>query len=240
MRLEMERVTAGYGENVVLRDASLVVPSGKAVALLGPNGAGKTTLLSVASGLLQPRAGRVLADRKDVTRAAPEERARLGVCHVTEGRAVFAGLTVRENLRLFSNPGCEKEGLERAVSAFPRLGERLMQVAGTMSGGEQQMLALARAYARQPDIVLLDEVSMGLAPIIVDEIFEFLDRLADEGTGILIVEQYVEKALRLADYVYLLVRGRIVLRGEPSELEGSDIFAHYLGAEAGEFAASHV
>jgi branched-chain amino acid transport system ATP-binding protein len=236
MRLELHRITAGYGETVALRDVSLVVPSGRAVALLGPNGAGKTTLLSVASGLLRARSGAVRADAADITQLPPERRNAAGLCHVTEGRSIFPGLSVRDNLRLFARPGAERPGLDKAVDAFPRLGERLSQIAGTMSGGEQQMLALARAYISDPAVILLDEVSMGLAPIIVDEIFEFLGRLAAAGTGLLIVEQYVNKALQLADYVYVLFRGRIVLAGQPVELEGTDLFTQYLGAETGQFA----
>ena len=231
MRLELKGLTAGYGDVIAVRDVSLVVPSGKAVALLGPNGAGKTTLLSCASGLIRPRSGSIVVDDVDITALAPERRASLGMCHVTEGRSIFGGLTVRDNLRMFSFPGREAEGLDRAVDAFPRLGQRMQQLAGTMSGGEQQMLALARAYARQPALILLDEVSMGLAPILVDEIFEFLARIAQEGTGLLVVEQYVHKALQLADYVYVLARGRVVLVGDPGELEGSEIFSQYLGSE---------
>jgi branched-chain amino acid transport system ATP-binding protein len=231
MRLELDRVTAGYGDSVALREVSLVVPSGRAVALLGPNGAGKTTLLSAASGLVGIRSGRVLLDRRDISTEALHRRSRQGMCHVTEGRAVFPGLDVRDNLRMFSAPGQEKEALERAVDAFPRLGQRLAQIAGTMSGGEQQMLALARAYARRSPLVLLDEVSMGLAPIIVDEIFEFLARLKNEGVSLLVVEQYAAKALAIADVAYLLVRGRIVLVGEPAEIAESDVFAQYLGGD---------
>jgi branched-chain amino acid transport system ATP-binding protein len=132
---------------------------------------------------------------------------------------------------MFSAKGQEKESIERAVDAFPRLGERLGQIAGTMSGGEQQMLALARAYARRAPLVLLDEVSMGLAPIIVDEIFDFLGRLKAGGASLLIVEQYAAKALAIADIVYVLVRGRVVLAGEPAEIANSDVFAHYLGGD---------
>jgi branched-chain amino acid transport system ATP-binding protein len=231
MRLELQNVTAAYGDTVALRDVSLVVPAGSVVALLGPNGAGKTTLLSVASGLLRPRSGRVLLDRQDVSERPVDSLVRQGLCHVTEGRSIFPGLTVRENLRMFAPLSEEGEAIERALQAFPRLGERLGQVAGTMSGGEQQMLALARAYVRQAPIVLLDEVSMGLAPIIVDEIFEFLGRIAAEGTSLLLVEQYVAKALDLASIVYLLVRGRIVFAGETAELAGTDLFAQYLGSE---------
>jgi branched-chain amino acid transport system ATP-binding protein len=230
MRLELSGVTAGYGDTVVLRDVDLVVPNGTAVALLGPNGAGKTTLLSVASGLVRPRSGKVLLDGDDVTEMSPDERVGRGLCHVTEGRSVFRALSVRDNLRMFARKGTEATSIEQATAAFPRLGERLDQLAGTMSGGEQQMLALARAYVSGASVILLDEVSMGLAPIIVNEIFAFLDRLAAEDRSLLIVEQYVSKALSLADHVHLLARGRIVFAGEPVELSGSDIFAGYLGS----------
>ena len=231
MRLELQGVSAGYGESLVLRDVDLVVPSGSVVALLGANGAGKTTLLSVVSGLLTPRAGEVRLDRAPVTALPATRRARAGVCHVPDARAIFGALTVRENLRLFSPAGAEAEGIDRAVSAFPRLGQRLHQQAGTMSGGEQQMLALARAYAGAPGLLLVDEVSMGLAPIIVDEIFAFLAAAARD-TSILIVEQYVAKALAIADFAYVLARGRIVHQGEAHEVGSSDLLAHYLGAEA--------
>jgi branched-chain amino acid transport system ATP-binding protein len=231
VRLELAHVTAGYGDSVALRDVSLIVPSGSVVALLGPNGAGKTTLLSVASGLLRPRAGHVLVDGHDVTGSPPDTIVGHGICHVTEGRSIFPALTVKDNLRLFA-PGDDRTAIERALSAFPKLGQRLGQIAGTLSGGEQQMLALARAYTRQAPLVLLDEVSMGLAPIIVDEIFEFLRLLANDGTSLLIVEQYVAKALSLAEVVYVLARGRMVFAGEPAEVAGTDIFARYLAVEA--------
>jgi branched-chain amino acid transport system ATP-binding protein len=233
MRLELRGITAGYGDTVVLRDVDLVVPSGTAVALLGPNGAGKTTLLSVASGLVRPRSGTVLLDGGDVTLLSPDERVGRGLCHVTEGRSVFRALSVRDNLRMFARKGTDAASIEAAIEAFPRLGERLDQLAGTMSGGEQQMLALARAYVSGASVILLDEVSMGLAPIVVNEIFAFLDRLAAENRSLLVVEQYVSKALALADHVHLLSRGRIVFAGEPVELQGSDIFARYLGSGSG-------
>ncbi|HKN89400.1 MAG: ABC transporter ATP-binding protein [Actinobacteria bacterium] len=232
MRLELDRVTAAYGDTIALRDVDLTVPTGSVVALLGPNGAGKTTLLSVASGLLRPRSGRVLLDDEDQTDTPPDGRVERGLCHITEGRSVFPGLTVADNLRMFAPPQRAKKAVERAVDAFPRLGERLGQLAGTMSGGEQQMLALSRAYAQQAPLIMLDEVSMGLAPIIVDEIFEFLGRLAAEGQSLLIVEQYVAKALALADFVYVLVRGRLVFAGEPGEADDGAILGHYLGAAA--------
>jgi branched-chain amino acid transport system ATP-binding protein len=231
--LVLERVSAGYGQATVLRDVSVVVPEGAVVAMLGPNGAGKTTLLRVASGLLHPMAGRVLLDGDDVTFSSPHARRALGICHIPEGRGIFPNLTVSENIRLFCRPCEESSGLERAVDAFPKLGQRLHQVAGTMSGGEQQMLALVRAYASPARVVLLDEVSMGLAPKLVEEIFAFLARLGAEGTSLLLVEQYVGKALAVARYVCMLDRGRLTFAGEPAELQREDILASYLAGAAG-------
>jgi branched-chain amino acid transport system ATP-binding protein len=229
---QLDNIVAGYAETTVLRGVSLTVPDSSVVALLGANGAGKTTLLRVASGLLRPTAGRMTLDGVDVTGHRPHQLAARGVCHVPEGRGIFPSLTVRENLSLQAGGG-GKDALERVVEAFPRLGERLTQTAGTLSGGEQQMLALARSYIADPQVMLLDEVSIGLAPKIVDEIFQFLGRVAHEGASLLLVEQYVTRALALADYVYLMNRGQIAYRGEPSELEDEDVFARYLGTEVG-------
>jgi branched-chain amino acid transport system ATP-binding protein len=225
----LDRVNAGYNGVAVLRDVTLVVPPSSVVALLGPNGAGKTTLLRVASGLLSPTGGRVLLDGEDITAKPPHQLAASGICHIPEGRGVFRNLSVRDNLLIHARPGRETQGLERAASAFPRLGQRLSQLAGTMSGGEQQMLALARAYIQEPRIVLLDEVSMGLAPLIVDEIFDFLKLLVSEGASLLLVEQYVTRALESADFVYLLGRGSVTFAGQPSELAEDDVFASYVG-----------
>jgi branched-chain amino acid transport system ATP-binding protein len=229
---KLDNIVAGYAETTVLRGVSLTVPDSSVVALLGANGAGKTTLLRVASGLVRPTAGTMTLDGVDVTGWRPHQLAARGVCHVPEGRGIFPSLTVRENLSLQAGSG-GRDSLARAVRAFPRLGERLAQTAGTLSGGEQQMLALARAYLADPKVMLLDEVSMSLAPKIVDEIFEFLSRVAHEGPSLLLVEQYVTRALALADYVYLMNRGQIAYRGEPSELEDEDVFARYLGAAVG-------
>lgn len=229
----IRNLVAGYSGSVVLRGVDLAVPRGSVVALLGPNGAGKTTLLRAASGLLRPTSGQLLLDDEDISSLRPHQMVERGICHVPEGRGVFPNLSVKDNLLLQSPRGLEGESLERAVSAFPRLGERLSQAAGTMSGGEQQMLALARTYVQSPRLVLLDEVSMGLAPKIVDEIFEFLELLRSEGSSLLLVEQYVTRALAAADFVYLLNRGEIAFAGEPSELVDQDVFTQYVGADVG-------
>ncbi len=231
MRLHLDRIEAGYGDATVLRDVDLTVPPGRVIALLGPNGAGKTTTLNVASGLLRPSRGRVLADGRDIADLPPHERSALGICHVTESGAVFPGLTVADNLRMFADRD-DPRSVDRVFDAFPRLAERRSQVAGTLSGGEQRMLALARAYARDAEVILVDEISMGLAPIVVDEIFEHLADLAATGTSLLVVEQYVRKVLALADLAYVLVRGRLRYAGEPAELLASDVLDEYLGAEA--------
>jgi branched-chain amino acid transport system ATP-binding protein len=190
--LELRGIEAGYGEHAVLRDVSLTVPAGTVVAVLGPNGAGKTTLLRVASGLLRPSAGTVRLAGEDITRA------RRGLCHIPEGRGIYPSLTVRENLLLHSRPGQEATALDRATSAFPVLGNKLRQPARLLSGGQQQMLSLVRAYLADPKVVIVDEASMGLAPVVVDQIFEFLGEIAASGTALLIVEQYVSRALALA------------------------------------------
>jgi branched-chain amino acid transport system ATP-binding protein len=234
--LEFRGIDAGYGATTVLRGVDLVVPTGAVVALLGPNGAGKTTLLKVGSGLMEPQAGSLLVDGVDVTGESAESLVKRGVCHVPEGRGVFRSLSVRENLRIYAG-GNDQEAIDRAIEAFPRLGERINQIAGTMSGGEQQMLALSRASILRPQVVLLDEVSMGLAPRIVDDIFVFLESLAREGCALLLVEQYVEKALAIADYVYILSRGTVQFAGDPDELDAADVFAKYLGIDVGGHAA---
>ena len=229
--LELRNISAGYQGHTVLRDVTLTVPDHSVVALLGPNGAGKTTLLRIASGILAPSSGRILLDKDDVTGRPPDELARLGVCHVPEGRGIFPSLTVRDNLRLQAPNDLDDLTLSAVAAVFPRLAERVGQTAGTMSGGEQQMLALAHAYVADPSVVLLDEVSMGLAPTIVDVIFEYLRTLAAAGTALLLVEQYVARALSLADYVYVLRKGQVEFAGEPGELGDDAILASYLGGQ---------
>lgn len=228
--LELDQINAGYGDHKVLRDVSLWVPQSSVVALLGPNGAGKTTLLRVASGLIKPSGGRLHLDGADLTGQAPHTYARHGVCHVPEGRGIFPNLTVRDNILLQVGGGNLSEAIDRVVSVFPILGEKINQRAGAMSGGQQQMLALTRAYVTTPSYVLLDEVSMGLAPVVVDEIFEFLGRLAESGCALLLVEQYITRALELADYVYLINRGRIEFVGDPAELDSEQLMERYMGA----------
>jgi branched-chain amino acid transport system ATP-binding protein len=230
--LELRGIEAGYRGHIVLRDVSLTVRPGAVVAVLGPNGAGKTTLLRVVSGLLRPSAGTVLLEGEDVTRTRPHARARRGLCHIPEGRGIYPTLTVRENLVLSSPKGEEAAALDRATSAFPVLGEKLRQPAGQLSGGQQQMLSLVRAYLTSPTLVLVDEASMGLAPVIVDKIFEFLGGIAASGTALLLVEQYVSRALALASRVYLLNKGSVVFSGEPQDI-ADDLFVHYLGTAAG-------
>ena len=230
---ELRNIDAGYGTTQVLRDVSLVVPTASVVALLGPNGAGKTTLLRVASGLLEPMRGTLVLDGADVTGWHPHQLSSSGVALIPEGRGIFRNLSVRENISLLAPALAEVDAVDAAVEAFPRLGERLTQLAGSLSGGEQQMLALARAYLARPEIVLLDEVSMGLAPRVVDEIFAFIERVRNKGAALLIVEQYVHRALNAADYVYLLDRGRISFRGEPSELTDQDVFDRYMTTSVG-------
>jgi branched-chain amino acid transport system ATP-binding protein len=228
--LELRNVVGGYGDTTVLRDVSLTVPDGSVVALLGPNGAGKTTTLRMASGLLRPRSGSVQLDGDDISRLSPHQRAARGICHIPEGRGIFPSLTVRENVTMYARRGTEKRAWERATETFPVLGSRRGQIAGTLSGGEQQMLSLARAYVVETRVVLVDEASLGLAPLVVDDIFAFLEKLAREGTSLLIVEQYVNRALALADSVYLLNQGTLVYEGPAADLDEERIFELYTGA----------
>jgi branched-chain amino acid transport system ATP-binding protein len=220
--VELAGVHAGYGRVEVLRDLDLVVPEGALVSLVGPNGAGKTTALRVIAGLLRPTAGEVRLDGRPLGRRQPHEVAAAGVCLIPEGRGIFPALSVRENLAMqIQGPDRDGSRLERAFAYFPRLRERSAQRAGTMSGGEQQMLAMARAVVNEPRVLLLDEISMGLAPLIVEQLFETVEALAAAGTTILLVEQYMTYALRLSDLVYVLAKGRVAFVGEPEELLAS-------------------
>jgi branched-chain amino acid transport system ATP-binding protein len=229
--LDLRNITGGYGDTTVLRDISIEVPDSSVVALLGPNGAGKSTTLRMAAGLLRPKQGTVAFDGADVTKLGPYQRARRGLCLIPEGRGIFPSLTVRENLVMQVDKRHQRDAFERAIDTFPVLGDRRSQIAGTLSGGEQQMLALVRAYVANPKLVLIDEASLGLAPLIVDAIFEFIERLADEGTSLLLVEQYISRALALASAVYLLNQGEIVYSGTADGLDEETVFALYAGDE---------
>ncbi|ONH31763.1 ABC transporter ATP-binding protein [Pseudofrankia asymbiotica] len=230
--LELRNISASYGSTAVLRDVSLTVAPGSVTALIGPNGAGKTTSLRVASGLMRPSAGEVFVGGTDVTRASAARRAKGGMCHVPEGRGVYRNLTVRENLLMQSNAAGAKETIETATSVFPRLGERLSQKAGTLSGGEQQMLALSAAYVANPKLVLVDEPSLGLAPIIVDLVFDFLKTLREKDVALLLVDQYALRTLAIADHAYVLRRGEIVYDGPASALLQGNMFEKYIGEGA--------
>ncbi len=226
--LELSGITGGYGSTTVLRDVSLSVPRGSVVALLGPNGAGKSTTMRMASGLLRPQQGRVMLEGRDVTRATPSRRARLGICHVMEGRSIFPSLSVRENLRLQApRRSSMSDVLDRTEQVFPQLALRRKQIAGTLSGGEQQMLALMRAYLSNPRVVLVDEASLGLAPVLVDQIFDFLAQIARDGVSLLIVEQYAERVLAIATTAYLLNQGSVVHSGPAQDLDEEQVFALY-------------
>jgi branched-chain amino acid transport system ATP-binding protein len=229
--LTVENVTAGYGSLTALNNVSVHVPEANVVAIVGPNGAGKSTLLRVVSGLLAPWSGHVRLGSVDVTRRRPEDRATLGICHVPEGRGIFPRLSVKENLTLQSSPREVQQNIAVAVEVFPILGQRLRQTAGTMSGGQQQMLALTRAYISGARFILLDEVSLGLAPILVDQIYEFIALLAARGPSLLLVEQYVNRALAVADEVYVMGGGEVKFHGKPSEIDEDELMRSYLGGE---------
>ena len=232
--LELRGVRAAYGRIEVLRGVDLVVPAGSVFALLGPNGAGKTTTLTVVNGRLAPTAGCVHIGGVHVNGASTARLARAGVCSIPEGRGIFPNLTVDENLLLVTYSTERRTASEIrdvAFERFPRLGERRSQMAGTLSGGEQQMLAMARALSADPSLLLLDELSMGLAPVIVEGLYEAVADLAREGITIVLVEQFARVALPVADYAAIMVNGRIDLVGEPADI-ADDIDAAYLGSAA--------
>jgi branched-chain amino acid transport system ATP-binding protein len=236
--LIIEDLHAGYGASEVLVGTSLEVKAGSLVALIGPNGAGKTTTLRAVSGIVKPTRGQILFDNRPVQGMEAWRIARLGLAHVPEGRRVFGPLSVEDNLLLggyrylprFFGFRRQASGLERVYELFPRLRERKGQSAGTLSGGEQQMLAIGRALMAEPKLILMDEPSMGLAPVIVEEVFSTIKRLKETGIPILLVEQMTRKALEVADYVYVMERGRVVVQGKPEELQKNErVLAAYLG-----------
>jgi branched-chain amino acid transport system ATP-binding protein len=236
--LTISNLSAGYGKVQVLHGISIEVPKGKVVTLIGSNGAGKTTTMRAVCGMIAPSAGEITLNGKRIDGLEPYHVAKLGLAHSPEGRRVFATMTVTDNLMLGAFPrltGSRPKGdvaadLERAMELFPRLKERRTQLAGTLSGGEQQMLAMARATMLNPEVVLLDEPSMGLAPILVTEVFRIIERLKSEGVTMLLVEQFASAALAVADYGYVLENGRISVHGPAEKLRNDPaVKASYLG-----------
>jgi branched-chain amino acid transport system ATP-binding protein len=229
--LRLRGVDAAYGRFVALSGVSLIVPEGSVVALLGPNGAGKSTMLRTISGMLAPASGEIIFDGARIDGLADYQIARRGLAHIPEGRGIFPGLSVSENL-LMARYGVQSGSgsLKRVFELFPVLERRRSQTAGTLSGGEQQMLSLARAIITNPRMLMLDELSLGLAPRLVSQLFDDVQAIRDSGTTILLVEQYVRHALRLADIVVILHKGRIRFIGEPGELEHDEMLVEsYLG-----------
>jgi branched-chain amino acid transport system ATP-binding protein len=227
--LVLRGIRAAYEGIDVLHGVDLVVPRGRVVAVLGPNGAGKTTTLKVAAGLHEPTAGDVVVAGRRVNGASPDDLARCGLCLIPEGRGIFPNLTVHENLWMMTYSRAALADIEEATYArFPRLRDRRKQLAGTLSGGEQQMLALSRGLACDPALLILDELSMGLAPLVVEELFGVVTQVATQGVAILLVEQFANVVLGVADHVAVMVGGRIVKEGPPAEV-AAGLSEAYLG-----------
>lgn len=236
--LTIENLQAGYGKVQVLHGVSIQVPKGKIVTLIGSNGAGKTTTMRAISGMIKPVSGQITLAGKNITGLDSHQIAKLGLAHSPEGRRVFPTLSVLDNIRLgafvrYTNArpkGDVESDLQKALEMFPRLKERTNQLAGTLSGGEQQMLAMARAVMLNPEVFLLDEPSMGLAPILVEEVFNIISRLKTQGVTMLLVEQFAAAALKVADYGYVLENGRISVHGPADKLKDDPaVKAAYLG-----------
>ena len=228
--LELHDVTVSYGGVRALSGVSFSVPEGSVVALLGSNGAGKSTTLRTISGLVRPETGSVVFDGERIDRVAPHAITRRGILHVPEGRGIFPSLSVKENLLMADYAlRMATDAVAEGIELFPALSSRLGQMAGTLSGGEQQMLAMARALIMRPRLLMLDEISMGLAPLIVSQLFAAVREMAERGVTILLVEQYVEAALELADYAYVLDKGRVGDVGEPGDLREEGLLTAYLG-----------
>lgn len=232
--LKVEDLHVSYGMIQAIKGISFEVNKGEVIALIGANGAGKTTILHTITGLISPESGKVYLEDRDITKVPGHKIVTLGMAHVPEGRRVFANLTVLQNLKMGAYTRKDKseiaETLQMVYSRFPRLEERKNQLAGTLSGGEQQMLAMGRALMSHPQIILMDEPSMGLSPIFVNEIFSIIEEVSKSGTTVLLVEQNAKKALSIADRAYVLETGKIVLEGKASELLTNDsIKKAYLG-----------
>jgi len=236
--LTIENLLAGYGKVQVLHGISIEVPKGKIVTLIGSNGAGKSTTMRAISGMIKPTSGKVTLAGQDITGLESHQIAKRGLAHSPEGRRVFPTLSVLDNIRMGAfvrytkarPKGDVESDLQKALEMFPRLKERTLQLAGTLSGGEQQMLAMARAVMLNPEVFLLDEPSMGLAPILVEEVFHIISRLKSQGVTMLLVEQFAAAALKVADYGYVLENGRISVHGPAEKLKNDPaVKAAYLG-----------
>ncbi|MFI0468932.1 MULTISPECIES: ABC transporter ATP-binding protein [Saccharopolyspora] len=230
--LSVQGLTAGYGRVPAIVDVTIEVAAGELVTIIGSNGAGKSTLLRALSGLIRATSGTVRFDGADITNLSPHRIVKAGLVHCPEGRHVFPMLTVRENLRIAARRGRshERERLGEVLALFPKLGERLSQPAGSLSGGEQQMLAIGRSLMAAPKLVMLDEPSLGLAPLLVEQVLQVAGRIRDSGRTVLLVEQNAELALQVADRAYVLERGRITESGVAGELAGSrSVREAYLG-----------
>ena len=242
--LEVNNIDVFYGGVRALRGVSLHVEAGELVSLLGPNGAGKTTTLRTISGMIAPRAGTIMFDGEAIDGHPAQAVVGRGIAHLPEGRELFPTLTVEENLRLGFYPRRKEAGyadaLERAFTLFPKMKERRKQAAGTMSGGEQQMLGMARALMSKPRLLLVDEMSLGLAPMIVELLFQILEQIHSEGTAALVVEQFVHMALGYTSRAYVLSKGEVVIEGPSRKLrDDPELLASYLGSEAAETAGAH-
>ena len=242
--LEVRGIDVYYGAVRALRNVSMEVNEGEMVSLLGPNGAGKSTTLRTISGMMAPKTGEILFDGTPISGLAAQEVVMHGIAHLPEGRELFPSLTVEENLRLGFYPRRKeqakyKDALERSFTFFPKLAERRDQAAGTMSGGEQQMLGMARALMSSPRLLIIDEMSLGLAPLIVELLFEILEEVNRDGTAALVVEQFVHMALGHTARAYVLSKGEVVLEGPSLQLrDDPDLLASYLGSESSDEAAS--
>ncbi len=232
--LNVEGIEVYYGKIRAVKGVSFEVREGEIVSLIGANGAGKSTILKTVSGLIRPKAGKIAFQEQDITKAEPHAIVRRGIAHVPEGRRVFARMSVMENIEMgaYAHGKARAEEIEDAFSRFPRLMERRKQLAGTLSGGEQQMLAMARALMSKPKLMMMDEPSMGLSPILVEQIFEIIAELRRAGTTILLVEQNANKALRITDRTYVLETGSVTLSGESRALlESEEVKRAYLGGK---------
>ena len=227
--LSLKKVTAGYGEISILKDVSIDLFSGQIYALLGSNGGGKSTTLKVCSGQLLPTKGELIIAGKVMTGSEPNALARAGICTIPEGKGIFPNLTVRENLLMMASSGATIEAIEQVTyQRFPQLSSRIKQLAGTLSGGEQQMLAMSRALSTDPAILLLDELSMGLAPLIVGQLYEIVQQIAEEGVAILVVEQFANTVLEIATTAGIMTHGKLTKEGTPSDIQ-KDLKHAYLG-----------